>query len=363
MKSDHRRRTGCVRRDVERLVDRRPQRACAGVLGVRHDGRRRDRRCAVHRRHRHAIAIAAAQHTVGIVPHDVYELRVAGLRRDRVDRRIHRQRLPRVVHHREKIVCPVIRGGRDEDEISVARAAGDIAEIDRHIRVAVAALLLMDEAERVAEFVGERGAVPARRADIELLHAADHADGGVAAGKAGPAVVDHHVVRLRSARDEVEIRKCRPLAHRIERRGLVRGADVHIERIIHVAAGPFVDASLGTAGLHRPGKLIPPKLHRRDRDHHVAEGDRRLTLIDAGEDGIIRRHSLCVRTRWGVAQRAEDRCEQEQPEGQRRDFHIQKETTRFLPSPDPILRYRNHNAVNSGASALHPDELLQPSNP
>ena len=165
--------------------------------------------------------------------------------------------------------------------------------------------MLVDEPEGVAEFVQERAAIPARRADVELLHAADHADRGVAAIEAG-LLVNHHVIRLRDAQREREIRKRRPLRHRIERRRAMRRAHVRIEGVIHDAARPFVDAGLRRAVRRRgAGELRAPELHRTDRHDHVAERDRGLALLHAGEDVIVRRDGGGVGFRIGKKSRAQ----------------------------------------------------------
>ena len=62
----------------------------------------------------------------------------------------------------------------------------------------VAALMLVNEAQGVSDFVEEGAAVPTRGTDVKLLHPADHAHCGIAAAESGH-VVDHDIIRLRGA--------------------------------------------------------------------------------------------------------------------------------------------------------------------
>ena len=148
--------------------------------------------------------------------------------------------------------------------------------------------MLVDEPERVTHLVSDRPAIPIVGTDAELLRAADHPDRGTAAELARH-IIDHHIIHLRRALDEMDIRKRLPLARTIEKSHAIRRAHRSTERVIHIAARPFVDAGLRGA-VRRGGarQLIAPESHGGHRHDHVAKEDRGLAGLHVGEHGLVR---------------------------------------------------------------------------
>ncbi len=202
---------------IDRIVDRGAQAAGPAVLRVRHHAALGGSRPIFHR---HFLAIERAERAIEMIAHRVQIREVRRLRHNRVlRRRIDRRLVPRVVHDGIEIVGALIVGVRQNHEVRLLPGKDEL-RVDGDVGVAIGALMLVHQAERVADFVIQRAAIPGLRADEEVLLGALHADERVAA--VDGEVLHIHVVRLTGALDEGDVRKRAPVAGRIDERLPVR---------------------------------------------------------------------------------------------------------------------------------------------
>ncbi len=271
---------------IEGVIQRRAQTAGAAVERVGDDiGQRRSR--VIHRRH--PGAIAGAQNGIILHADHVQKLRVGRQWFDGVQRRIHRKRVARVVHDGQEIVRRfVLRIGEDDKIGFLAR--NDVVGQNRHERRAVGALMLMHQAERVAEFVANGRTIPRSRADGKTLRPADHSNVGL------PAFLrrvfkNQNIIRFGGARREMQVGKHRPFRHAIEKGFLLGDGDIVAEGVIYIAAGPGRETAGERGGSLHTSKLVPPRLQIGNGNQHVADLRGTCARGQAGEQLIEHGHT------------------------------------------------------------------------
>src|SRR5579871_1909406 len=103
------------------------------------------------------------------------------------------------MHDGVKIIRALIERIREDYEIAETVRIEIVGE-DGDIGIAVRALVLMDQAEQVADLVADRAAIPRRGIDGQKLLAADHADVRLAAFEAAD-LLHRDIIALRRVRD------------------------------------------------------------------------------------------------------------------------------------------------------------------
>ena len=146
--------------------------------------------------------------------------------------------------------------------------------------------MLMNETERVADFVADGVAVPRGGAEFRELLAVNHADGGLSAAQS-IILAERDVIGFHGARDEMEIGEGGPFGGAIEHGLLFRRGHGGIEIVVDVAIGPCGGGAIkGEFGLRRAGELIAPSAQIGNENLHIADLRSDLAGRSVGQDLI-----------------------------------------------------------------------------